>query len=253
MKMLRISLLILLFISASPARAVSVLAITTVFASDDAIQIAWNSVGEATYRVEVNGREFTTTSSTSTLIPRLNRCTVYSIFITATNPFGDLVGIGLTEARTTDGAPTVLVLNTNLTSGVVVERNAIFSVRLAPGFRFSALDSTYRFRAFTGTSCNYENARITKTTVPESLEKTVSETKAYTIYPNPARDNLKVTLPEHITSGKIYDSKGRLISSRNALPDSELEFNLEGIHPGIYHLHLYSDDGIIYYEKIIIN
>jgi hypothetical protein len=72
------------------------------------------------------------------------------------------------------------------------------------------------------------------------------------IYPNPANDNITVSLPFEVSGGyDLYDLSGKLLVSKN-IPGQQFKINLDTYANGAYFLRVWTDGGNQIIKKIII-
>jgi hypothetical protein len=83
----------------------------------------------------------------------------------------------------------------------------------------------------------------------ESLNKFIS------IYPNPASDNLDITIDNQLANGeigvKIYDLFGKLIYTKNTFTNSDTKIDVREIPSGMYLLNFFSKDAS-FSKRIVI-
>ena len=71
------------------------------------------------------------------------------------------------------------------------------------------------------------------------------------IYPNPANDNITVSLPFEVNGGyDLYDLSGKLLVSKN-IPGQQFKINLDTYANGAYFLRVWTDGGNQIIKKII--
>lgn len=75
-------------------------------------------------------------------------------------------------------------------------------------------------------------------------------TNSVSVYPNPAKDFLKIKGNEVINSYVIYSATGQAVKQGQLLGNT---INLKEIKPGFYFIELYSSDAMILKHKFVIN
>lgn len=120
-------------------------------------------------------------------------------------------------------------------------------VLLTPGFH-AVPSNLGSFVARVVDGCNPYNYRLKSAVISESFDQANSyedstifgiqiENDLFTISPNPANDNIRLTSSKTIMSLSIYNSFGLIVYSDNAVNETELSINISSFAPGIYFLH----------------
>lgn len=65
------------------------------------------------------------------------------------------------------------------------------------------------------------------------------------IFPNPAKDHIKISSSINISQVVVYDYLGQIIYSKK-IDDKEANMQLINIVPGIYYFALYKEDGVLF-------
>ena len=99
-----------------------------------------------------------------------------------------------------------------------------------------------------------ESVGIVTTEVNEvSTEETISDEQSFTVYPNPAKDFVKVSTDNgQQTTVKIYNTVGMLVGTRLATSaTNEIEINVSEYNPGIYFINISNEEYNVT-KKIVI-
>ncbi|MFM9951822.1 MAG: T9SS type A sorting domain-containing protein [Saprospiraceae bacterium] len=101
-----------------------------------------------------------------------------------------------------------------------------------------------------------ENGCMVESACATDVVEAVPEGGRIQIYPNPARDELTLVLPQPLTTGgllQIFNSTGRVeYQGQVAQGAGEKTLNISRLAPGFYSIHLKLEDGGLFIEKLIV-
>lgn len=88
------------------------------------------------------------------------------------------------------------------------------------------------------------------TSIPSSLVETNADGNAIVLYPNPVKDNLKITSESGIEQVIVFNMIGQKVSERNE-KGTNIELNLEALGKGTYLVTVRLEDGNVVNRKIV--
>lgn len=102
---------------------------------------------------------------------------------------------------------------------------------------------------------NNHAIRIIHLTTSTGSNKTPEYLNGCDIYPNPSNGEIKLSFKSLMSEFNIQicDISGREVMNRNFTNRNELIINLTNYNPGCYCLHVFSENGFVTSNKIIIN
>ena len=94
-----------------------------------------------------------------------------------------------------------------------------------------------------------DNVKVVAT---DTTSVSVGETSLanVSLYPNPAKDRVRIQSSQTIQSMALYGIKGEMLESR-PVNTKEMELPLEGYSKGVYFIRLLTDDGVIT-KKLVV-
>ena len=93
---------------------------------------------------------------------------------------------------------------------------------------------------------------IIDSTVGESID-TSDQTNLISIYPNPSENSFYISNRDFTSNLflDLMDSSGRIIKS-DIIKSAVQKVSVIDIFPGVYYVYIRNNDGLVYYEKVIV-
>ncbi|MFN8259119.1 MAG: CotH kinase family protein [Bacteroidales bacterium] len=100
---------------------------------------------------------------------------------------------------------------------------------------------TLKFKNWISTRLQWLDSKLL---VSASVPHFNASTDYFTISPNPAKDNLKITAGKTISGCIISNTSGKILTVEASIRKQEFEINTSGLNPGVYLIKINFSDGI---------